>query len=114
MKKLLIALGLVTTVALVGCNKEKAPETGATTGEHLENAADQAGHDIKNDTREAEVKSEQALDKAAEETAKAADDAAAAASRAADATAEAARKATASTAAAVEEGAQDVREKAEN
>ncbi len=30
------------TVALVGCNKDKAPETGATTGEHLENAAQQA------------------------------------------------------------------------
>ena len=48
MNKLLIALGLVATVALAGCNKEKAPETGATTGEHIENAADQAAHDLKN------------------------------------------------------------------
>ncbi|MDQ9968737.1 hypothetical protein RFX04_13845, partial [Acinetobacter baumannii] len=36
MNKLLVALGLAATVALVGCNKDKAPETGATTGEHLE------------------------------------------------------------------------------
>ena len=43
MYKLAIALGLATTVALVGCNKQKAPETGATTGEHLQKAADQAG-----------------------------------------------------------------------
>ncbi len=35
MNKLLVALGLAATVALVGCNKDKAPETGATTGEHL-------------------------------------------------------------------------------
>ena len=53
MNKLLVALGLAATVALVGCNKDKAPETGATTGEHLENAADQAGHDIANATSEA-------------------------------------------------------------
>ncbi len=46
MNKLLIALGLAAAVVLVGCSKEKAPETGATTGEHLENAAEQAGHDI--------------------------------------------------------------------
>ena len=47
MNKLLVALGLAATVALVGCNKDKAPETGATTGEHLENAAQQASADIK-------------------------------------------------------------------
>ena len=35
MNKLLLALGLAATVALVGCAKEKAPETGATTGEQL-------------------------------------------------------------------------------
>ncbi len=28
MNKLLVALGLAATVALVGCNKDKAPETG--------------------------------------------------------------------------------------
>jgi hypothetical protein len=47
MNKLLVALGLAATVALVGCNKDKAPETGATTGEHLEQAAEQAGADVK-------------------------------------------------------------------
>ena len=50
MNKLLVTLGLAATVALVGCNKDKAPETGATTGEHLENAAEQAGADIKDAT----------------------------------------------------------------
>src|SRR5690606_1816575 len=114
MNKLLIALGLATTVALVGCSKEEAPETGATTGEHLENAANQAGHDMEDASREAAVETEQAMDNAAENTAQAADEAAAATSRAADATAEAARKATAATAAAVEEGAGEDREKAEN
>lgn len=61
MNKLMIALGLVATVALVGCNKDKAPETGATTGEHLENAADQAGHDMQDASREAAVDTERAL-----------------------------------------------------
>lgn len=42
MNKILLALGLTATIALVGCNKDKAPETGATTGEHVENAVDQA------------------------------------------------------------------------
>ena len=51
MNKLLIALGLATTVALVGCSKEEAPETGATTGEHLENAANQPCQFSKNHWR---------------------------------------------------------------
>ena len=50
MNKVLIALGLAASVALVGCNKQKAPETGATTGEHLENAANQANETVKIDT----------------------------------------------------------------
>ena len=53
MNKLLVALGLAATVALVGCNRDQAPETGATTGEHLENAAEQAGHDISGAAEEA-------------------------------------------------------------
>jgi len=81
MNKLLVALGLAATVALVGCNKEKAPETGATTGQHIENAATQAGQDIKNAADEAAAKKTAAKD------------------------------ATAATAGAVEKGAADVKEK---
>ncbi len=73
MNKLLVALGLAATVALVGCNKDKAPETGATTGEHLENAADQAGHDIADATSEAATATATAVDNAATATATAAE-----------------------------------------
>ena len=62
MNKLLIALGLAATVVLVGCSKEKAPETGATTGEHLENAAEQAGHDINQAASEAVSDTQKAAD----------------------------------------------------
>ncbi|OIG89003.1 hypothetical protein A7M99_05785, partial [Acinetobacter baumannii] len=83
MNKLLVALGLAATVALVGCNKDKAPETGATTGEHLENAAqqatadiksagDQAASDIATATDNASAKIDAAADHAADATAKAA------------------------------------------
>lgn len=68
MNKLLIALGLAATVALVGCAKEKAPETGATTGEHLENAAAQAAHDAKDATHEAATATATAVDNAAQAT----------------------------------------------
>src|SRR5690606_42120987 len=76
MNKLLVALGLAATVALVGCNKDKAPETGATTGEHLEGAANQAGHDISNTTSEAANDTATAMDNAADATAEAANTAA--------------------------------------
>ena len=88
MNKLLVALGLAATVALVGCNKDKAPETGATTGEHLENAAQQASADIKS-----------AGDKAADDIATATDNA---------------RKATADTAQAVENTAAEVKKDAQH
>ena len=91
MNKLLVALGLAATVALVGCNKKENPETGATTGEHLENAATQAGHDMEDATHEASQETDQAMDNAAANASRAADEAAAATSRAADATAEAAK-----------------------
>ena len=61
MNKLLLSLGLIATIALVGCNKDKAPETGATTGEHAANAVEQAKHDA-----------EHAAQNAADATAKAA------------------------------------------
>ncbi len=64
MNKLLIALGLAAAVVLVGCSKEKAPETGATTGEHLENAAEQAGHDINKAASEAVSDTQKAADEA--------------------------------------------------
>ena len=66
MNKLLIALGLPAAVVLVGCSKEKAPETGATTGEHLENAAEQAGHDINKAASEAVSDTQKAADEASE------------------------------------------------
>lgn len=56
MKKLMMIASLAAAVALVGCSKEKAPETGATTGQHLENAANQAGHDIKDASHNAAQK----------------------------------------------------------
>lgn len=102
MNKLLVALGLTATVALVGCNKDKAPETGATTGEHLENAADQAGHDIADATSEAATATATAADNAAENAEAAAHNAK-----------EAAKDATAATAGAVEQGAANVKEKAQ-
>jgi hypothetical protein len=113
MNKLLVALGLAATVALVGCNKDKAPETGATTGEHLENAADQAGHDIATATSEAATATATAVDDAATATADAAHDAANHAEAAAHDAKEAAKDATAATAGAVEKGAADVKEKAQ-
>lgn len=113
MNKLLVALGLAATVALVGCNKDKAPETGATTGEHLENAANQAGHDISNTTAEAANDTATAVDHAAESTTKMADEAAVRAEDAAHDAKEAAKKATAATAGAVEQGAADVKERAQ-
>ena len=113
MNKLLVALGLAATVALVGCNKDKAPETGATTGEHLENAANQAGHDISNTTAEAANDTATAVDHAAESTTKMADEAAVRAEDAAHDAKEAAKKATAATDGAVEQGAADVKERAQ-
>jgi len=113
MNKLLVALGLAATVALVGCNKDKAPETGATTGEHLENAADQAGHDIADATSEAATATATAVDNAATATATAADNAAENAEAAAHNAKEAAKDATAATAGAVEQGAANVKEKAQ-
>ncbi|WP_065708758.1 hypothetical protein, partial [Acinetobacter baumannii] len=82
-EELLVAIGLAAPVALVGCNKDKALETGATTGEHLENAAQQATADIKsagdqaaseiaNATDNATAKISAAADHAANDTAKAA------------------------------------------
>lgn len=85
MNKLLVALGLAATVALVGCNKDKAPETGATTGEHLEHAADQAGADVKNATEAATNNVATAVDTAGDQIDAAAD-------HTATATAEAAAK----------------------
>ena len=73
MNKLLVALGLAATVALVGCNRDQAPETGATTGEHLENAAEQAGHDISGAAEEASAEMDAATDEAAAEVNQAAD-----------------------------------------
>ena len=85
MNKLLVALGLAATVALVGCNKDKAPETGATTGEHLENVAEQAGADVKNAADSAASNVATAVDTAADQIDAAAD-------HTAHATAEAAAK----------------------
>lgn len=103
MNKLLVALGLAATVALVGCNKDKAPETGATTGEHLENAATQAGEDVKDATENAANATATAVDNAADATTNAAHDAK-----------EVAKDATAATATAVEQGAANVKEKAQH
>lgn len=91
MNKLLIVLGLAAAVTLVGCSKEKAPETGATTGEHLENAAQQASHDMENAASEAAAKTEAAAKDVKD----------------------AAKDATAHVAGAVEQGAGDVKEKAQ-
>jgi hypothetical protein len=99
MNKLLVALGLAATVALVGCNKDKAPETGATTGEHLENAANQAGHDISDATANAANETAVAVDNAAEATAAAADN-----------VAQHAEDATVAAADAVEDGAANVKQ----
>ena len=110
MNKLLVALGLAATVALVGCNKEKAPETGATTGEHLEN---QAGEDIKDATHNAAENTAVAVDNAAAATENAAHNTAVAVDNAADTTVDATKDATANAAAAVEEGAANVKEKAQ-
>lgn len=109
MNKLLVALGLAATVALVGCNRDQAPETGATTGEHLENAAEQAGHDISGAAEEASAE----MDEAAAELDQAADNAAAATSQAWDETKETTKDATATAAGAVEQGAANVREEAQ-
>ena len=103
MNKLLIALGLATTVALVGCSKEKQSETGTTTGERLENTVDQAGHDISKET-----------EYAASETKAAAEHAEARAEAAAEKAKEAAKEATASVEGSIEKDAAKVREKAEN
>lgn len=113
MNKLLLALGLAATVAMVGCQKKENPETGATTGEHLENAATQAGADIKDATNTAASNTATAVDNAATATAEAADSAAAHAENAAHDAKEAAKDATAATAAAVEHGAANVKEKAQ-
>ena len=113
MNKLLVALGLAATVALVGCNKDKAPETGATTGEHLEGAANQAGHDISNTTSEAANDTATAMDNAADATAEAANTAADRAENAAEDAKEAAKDVTAATAGAVENGAANVKERAQ-
>jgi Sec-independent protein translocase protein TatA len=113
MNKILLALGLIATIALVGCNKDKAPETGATTGEHVENAVEQAKHDVESATKEAASATAQAADHAANATATAVDHAADATAHAADATVDAAKGATATAAGAVEKGAADVKEKAQ-
>ncbi len=113
MNKLLVAFGLAATVALVGCNKDKAPETGATTGEHLENAAEQASADIQNATATATDNIATAADNAADQIDAAADHTAHATAEAAAKTEAAARDATADVAGAVESTAADVKEKAQ-
>ena len=112
MNKLLVALGLAATVALVGCNKEKAPETGATAGQHLENAATQAGQDLQNAASDAANATATAVDNTAAATVNAADHVANAADHAATATVDAAKTETATAAGAVEKGASDVKEAA--
>ncbi len=111
MNKLLVALGLAATVALVGCNKDKAPETGATTGEHLENAAQQASADIKSAGDQAASDIATATDNASAKIDAAADHAADATAKAAARTEATARKATADTAQAVENAAADVKKR---
>ncbi len=111
MNKLLVALGLAATVALVGCNKDKAPETGATTGEHLENAAQQASADIKSAGDKAADDIATATDNAAEKIDAATDHAADATAKAAAETEATARKATADTAQAVENTAAEVKKR---
>lgn len=107
MNKLLVSLGLAATVALVGCSKnEVPPETGATTGEHLENAADQAGHDIATASNHAASETVTTIDETADKAAAHAEDAAHSAK-------EAAKEATAAVAGSIEQGAADVKEKAQ-
>ncbi len=113
MNKLLVALGLAATVALVGCNKEKAPETGATTGEHLEHAANQAGADLHNAADAASSDVATAVDTASNQIDAAADHTANATAEAAAKTEAAARDATAKVAGAVESTAADVKQKAQ-
>ena len=112
MNKLLIALGLVATVALAGCNKEKAPETGATTGEHIENAADQAAHDLKNAADHAASETTAAADNAVAKIDAATEEATAKTEAATHDVKEATKNATADAAAAIEKTASDVKEKA--
>ncbi|QXW24735.1 hypothetical protein KXJ74_10095 [Acinetobacter johnsonii] len=113
MNKLLVALGLTATVALVGCNKEKAPETGATTGEHLENAPAKQLTTLKmRDHAASETTA--AADHAAAKIDAAADEAAAKTEAAAHDVKEVTKEATADAAAAVEKGAADVKEKAQH
>ncbi|SPL69888.1 hypothetical protein KPC_1066 [Acinetobacter stercoris] len=112
MNKIVIALGLAASVALVGCSKEKTPETGATTGEHLENAATQAGHDLKDAANSAASTTATAVDNAANATATATDHAATEAGKVADSAVATAKDATAKTAEAVEHGAAHVKNEA--
>ena len=114
MNKLLVALGLAATVALVGCNKDKAPETGATTGEHLENAAQQVGADVQNATEQASENVATAVDTAGDQIDAAADHTANATAEAAAKTEAAARDATAKVAGAVEQGAANVKQDAQH
>lgn len=110
MNKLLIALSLSATVVLVGCNKQEKPETGATTGEHLEKATEQAGHDVNNAARTAAAESAEA----AEDAKDAAKNAAEETHEAANNAEQAARDATATAADSVEKGARNVKEDAKN
>jgi hypothetical protein len=109
MNKFMMILGLAATVALVGCNKDKAPETGATTGEHLENAATQASHDVEHATSDAAAKIDAATDNAVAKIDAAADHAAATTEHAADKAEAATRDAAHDAAASVEKTAQDVK-----
>ena len=114
MNKLLVALGLAATVALVGCNKDKAPETGATTGEHLENAVEQTGADVQDAAATATDNVATAVDTTAEQIDAAADHTAEATAEAAAKTEAAARDATAKVAGAVESAAADVKQDAQH
>ena len=100
MNKLLVALGLAATVALVGCNKDKAPETDNQTTD--QNVVDQTAASV---GAAVEIASDQ-IDAAADYTSDAA-------AEAATKTEDAAREATAKTAGAVESTAADVKEKAQ-
>ena len=115
MNKILIVFSLATTLALIGCGKkETPPETGATTTEHLDNAAAQAHQDIATATDHAESEAGKMMDHVATDTKAAADSATAHAEDAAASAKQAAKDATAAVAGSVEQGAAEVREKVQN
>lgn len=67
MKQMIILSSICIALGLTACQKQPNPETGASTEQHLDKAAEQAKNDFKQTVDTVSAKTKQASDHAASE-----------------------------------------------